>query len=264
MKLSKVDPELTSSKVGMKALPAMTMMTISSSDGIELSADVWNSAARPTLLLLACGAELRTVWHPVVEKLSKEIVSLWRIVAVDHRGHGLSGRSEIYRFPQFFDDLQQWIAALKAGPLVIVGGSIGGALGMISAGEKRNIDGLVLLDVPTVPTLEKVLNERSRIEKARAMDHLSVRDVDPRFIASGFIEEIFTDLDRWRRAAGQVCIPTLLIAGSKGVITAEHIAQYRSHIPHGKLEELTTSHLVARDDPDGVAMLIDSFLATYF
>ncbi len=241
-----------------------SVMTIDSLDGIKLSADVWNATAVPTLLLLTAGAEVRAVWHPVVKSLPAEIKSIWRIVAADHRGHGESGRSESYRFAQFLDDLQSWIAEIRASPLVIAGGSIGGALGMVTAGERANIDGLVLLDVPTVPTFEGVSVERARIRRAHASEHAAVREIDPRFITSGFIEDIFTDIGRWRRAACQISVPTLLIAASKGVITENHLEQYRLHVPHGELAELETSHLVARDDPAGVAELLGEFLVRHF
>ena len=111
--------------------------SIKASDGIELAADVWNHDAKATLFLLPAGAETRAVWRPVIDRSGAEVRSNWRIVAADHRGHGGSGRSETYQFEQFYCDLGKWIAELAADPLVVTGGSIGGALGMVAAEKVR-------------------------------------------------------------------------------------------------------------------------------
>src|SRR5262249_60672828 len=135
-------------------------------DGIKLVAGVWNAELEATLLLLPAGAETRTVWRPVAEHISSDLQLLWRMVAADHRGHGDSGRSENYLFKNFYDDVLIWISRLAAKPLVVAGGSIGGALGMVAAGEGAAINGLVLLDVPIVPACGRVLAERDRIQSA--------------------------------------------------------------------------------------------------
>src|SRR5262249_61263789 len=100
----------------------------------------------------------------------------------DHRGHGGSGRSETYEFEQLYRDLGQWIVALDANPLVVAGGSIGGALGMVAAGEGAAIDGLVLLDVPVAPVLKRVLVERERIESAAKIGRKRESTLDERYI----------------------------------------------------------------------------------
>ena len=243
--------------------PSVTI-SIKASDGIELAADVWNQDAKATLFLLPAGAETRAVWRPVVDQLGVEVISNWRIVAADHRGHGGSGRSETYQFEQLCRDLGKWIVALDADPLVVAGGSIGGALGMVAAGEGAAIDGLVLLDVPVAPVLERVLGERERIQSAAKIGHSSMNTIDPQFIGSGFIEDVYRDIDRWSRAARRLKIPTLLIAGGESVIGPNQLQQYREHIPHGEFERLETGHLVARDDPQGVAHRLRLFLRTHW
>ena len=78
--------------------------SIKASDGVELAADVWNQDAKATLFLLPAGAETRAVWRPVIDRLGAEVISNWRIVTADHRGHGGSGRSEAYEFEEFYRD----------------------------------------------------------------------------------------------------------------------------------------------------------------
>src|SRR5215813_11840766 len=239
--------------------PSVTI-SIKASDGIELAADVWNQDAKATLFLLPAGAETRAVWRPVVDQLGVEVISNWRIVAADHRGHGGSGRSETYQFEQLYRDLGQWIVALDANPLVVAGGSIGGALGMVAAGEGAAIDGLAMLDVPIAPSFDRVMVERQRIRGAAKAGHASVASIDPRYIGGGLIEDVYKDIDRWKRAACRLTIPTLLIAGDNGVVRTAELEQFRVHVPHGEIEHLQTGHLVARDDPKGVAAVLDRFL----
>ena len=56
----------------------------------------------------------------------------------------------------------------------------------------------------------------------------------------------------------------LLIAARRGVIGSAQRAEFRSHIPHAEIVELDTTHLVARDDPQGVARLISGFVERHF
>jgi pimeloyl-ACP methyl ester carboxylesterase len=238
-----------------------TLRSLPARDGTKLIADVWNVNANSTLLLLPAGAETRSVWHPVVDHFPTDSKNRWRFVAADHRGHGSSGRSESYLFKDFIDDLLTWIAELSARPLVVAGGSIGGALAMVAAGEGAAIDGLAMLDVPIVPALERVMLERRRIQEAARTGHASIASIDPKYVGGGgLIEDVFKDIDRWKRAACRLTIPTLLIAGDSGVVRTPELEQFRVHVPHGEIEHLQTGHLVARDDPKGVAAVLDRFL----
>ena len=241
-------------------MQAPTVWSLAARDGTKLIADVWNVNANSTLLLLPAGAETRSVWHSVVDHFPTDSKNRWRFVAADHRGHGDSGRSESYLFRDFMDDLLTWIGQLSARPLVVAGGSIGGALAMVAAGEGAAIDGLAMLDVPIVPALESVMFERRRIQAAARTGHASIASIDPRYIGGGLIEDVYKDIDRWKRAACRLTIPTLLIAGDSGVVSTAELEQFRVHVPHGEIEQLQTGHLVARDDPNGVAAVLDRFL----
>jgi pimeloyl-ACP methyl ester carboxylesterase len=237
-----------------------TLRSLAAWDGTKLIADVWNVNANATLLLLPAGAETRSVWHPVVDHFPTDLKNRWRFVAADHRGHGDSERSESYLFKDFRDDLLTWIGQLSARPLVVAGGSIGGALAMVAAGEGSAIDGLAMLDVPIVPALDRVMFERWRIQAAARTGHASMASIDPRYIGGGLIEDVYKDIDRWKRAACRLAIPTLLIAGDNGVVRTAELEQFRVNVPHGEIEHLQTGHLVARDDPKGVATVLDRFL----
>lgn len=239
-------------------------LSILTPDGVSLIADVWNAGGTGTLLLLPCGGELRDVWRPVVRALPPEIATQWHVVAPDYRGHGDSGRVERYVFDDFLSDLLAWIAHLSARPLVVAGGSIGGALGMVAAGEGAPVHGLVLLDVPTVPVLERALGEATKVGEALRRGLLPADKLDPRFLQSGFVQDVFRDADRWRRGAVRLRIPTLLLAAERGVVGLAQIALYREHVAHGEVEQIQTGHLVARDAPAVTARLISAFLQSHW
>jgi pimeloyl-ACP methyl ester carboxylesterase len=102
---------------------------------------------------------------------------------------------------------------------------------------------------------------RRRIQAAARTGHASIASIDPRYIGGGgLIEDVYKDIDRWKRVACRLTMPTLLIAGESGVVRTAELEQFRVHVPHGEIERLRTGHLVARDDPKGVAAVLDRFL----
>jgi pimeloyl-ACP methyl ester carboxylesterase len=144
------------------------------------------------------------------------------------------------------------------------GGSIGGALALVAAGEGAAIDAVVLLDVPTVPVREAATAEVARMARARETGRAALQRVDAAFLTSGFVDDVFRDADRWRRAAVRLEVPTLLIAGKRGAIGAEHPRLYREHIPHGEFVAVDGGHLVARDAPLETACALERFLLDHF
>jgi pimeloyl-ACP methyl ester carboxylesterase len=91
-----------------------------------------------------------------------------------------------------------------------------------------------------------------------------MKTIDAKFIDGGLIENVFQDVDRWRRAACRLKIPTLLVAGANGAIGPLELQQFREHVPHGEIECLQTGHLVARDDPLGVGKILGRFLSQHW
>ena len=100
---------------------------------------------------------------------------------------------------------------------------------MVAAGEGAAIDGLAMLDVPIVPALERVMFERQRIQAAAKTGHASMTSIDPRYIrGGGLIEDVYKDINRWKRAACRLTIPTLLIAGDNGVVRTVEVEHFAS------------------------------------
>ncbi|MBA3773947.1 MAG: alpha/beta fold hydrolase [Ramlibacter sp.] len=213
-----------------------------------------------TVLFLHAGGENREVWQPIASAVGEQG---WRTVAVDLRGHGESGRAPRYRFDDFILDVAQVHGKLCAEPLVIVGSSIGGALGLIVAGERHApVAGLVLLDTPTRPKPAIALGKRNRLAAAQSLGARALSQVDPAFFLGTFIEEVVADLGRWQRAAKSVHVPVLLIAGERSTdVGPKELEAMKKDLPQLEVVSAPASHLVARDCPHEVTAHLKRFLA---
>jgi 2-(acetamidomethylene)succinate hydrolase len=99
---------------------------------------------RPILFLHGVTANA-FVWRPVMDRLSQR----YRAVAIDQRGHGRSsiGRDGRFDAGACAEDVTDVAAALRAGPVLLVGHSLG-ARNAIAAGARRPdlIAGVVAID----------------------------------------------------------------------------------------------------------------------
>lgn len=230
---------------------------------LDLVLDRVGSKQEPTILLLHAGGESRSVWSPIIERLTD---IGWQIIAPDLRGHGQSERAESYLFDDFVLDAKLMIAELAGKPLVIVGGSIGGLIGLMITGMPESpVDGLILLDVPTAPALLAAQRENQKIADGIARGVVSLAHVDPRLVSSTLVQDILADSARLRQAARNVRVPTLLIRGQRSPAVGEmEQAAFTTDIPHGEIKMVNAGHLVARDQPGFVADTIRTFLAQHW
>jgi pimeloyl-ACP methyl ester carboxylesterase len=234
---------------------------IESKSGIRLVADVERQDCASSVLFIHAGGENRSVWKPIAPAMA---ALGWRTVAMDLRGHGDSDRAPSYLLDDFVDDVVTVVARLCGRPLVIVGGSIGGILGAIVAGEARaSVDGLVPLDTPTrLPSMEGPRSEVRKIASAQARGAEAVASLDPKFLDGGFLEDIDRHPHRLRRATQRLGIPVLIIGGERSRYRT-HVAEAaaREDIPHAAIEYAPGGHLVARDCPAQVSRLIVEFVS---
>ena len=103
------------------------------------------SGAGPTLLLLhgvtRCGGD----WDPLLPQLAAQ----WQTIALDHRGHGGSSRGESYLVTDYVADAVRFVRDEVAGPLVILGHSLGAmAAAGVAAELPQVVRGVVLEDPP--------------------------------------------------------------------------------------------------------------------
>jgi len=103
-------------------------------------------AARPTLLLLHGVTRNWRDWEAVLPELMRE----WRVVALDHRGHGESERAAgQYRVADYAQQVAEFVRASFSEPIVVFGHSLGAMVALSLAAEcPELIAGAVLEDPP--------------------------------------------------------------------------------------------------------------------
>lgn len=162
-------------------------------------------AGRPLLLFHGLGASVAT-WRDNIVPLSQE----FRVIAVDLPGHGDSDKPDIDYSPdtivRFIGDFAQ---ALDLERPAIIGNSVGGALGLMTALRYPElVSGLVLVDsaslgrevsayirLVSIPWLGQFL-ESSKVGGTRFMLYKVFHD--PRFVT----EELLMELYRSRQMPG--------------------------------------------------------------
>ena len=102
-------------------------------------------AGEPALVLVHGNAADHTVWHRQIARFSRER----RVVAVDLRGHGRSGKDPERRYTQdtFVGDVTATLDVLGIRSAILVGWSMGGSVVARIAGERPDlVTAVVLVD----------------------------------------------------------------------------------------------------------------------
>jgi len=104
-----------------------------------------SGGAGPTLLLLHGVTRCRDDWRPVLADLSPR----WRVIAVDHRGHGDSARGSRYLVADYVADAVRLIRDEIATPVVLLGHSLGAMVAAaVAAALPGLVQGVILEDPP--------------------------------------------------------------------------------------------------------------------
>ncbi|MBI3879173.1 MAG: alpha/beta hydrolase [Verrucomicrobia bacterium] len=106
---------------------------------------IGDDAPRPTLLLLHGVTRCAEDFQPIFAALTPH----WRIIALDHRGHGGSERAASYLVTDFVADAVRFVRDELAAPLFILGHSLGAMVAAAVAAElPQLVRGVVLEDPP--------------------------------------------------------------------------------------------------------------------
>ena len=103
----------------------------------------------PTLLLLHGVTRCGDDWEPLLP----ELASQWRVLALDQRGHGGSGRAASYLVTDYVADAVHFIREEIAVPVVIVGHSLGAMVAAAVAAELPQLVRAVVLEDPPFHTM---------------------------------------------------------------------------------------------------------------
>jgi pimeloyl-ACP methyl ester carboxylesterase len=118
------------------------MLTFRAADGAELAYEE-RGAGLPAVLFVHGWQADRSVWRDVIGALDRDV----RAVAVDLRGGGASRRAAgPFALERFAADLREFVEALRLGPVILAGHSMGGTVALRFALDAPELTrGLVLI-----------------------------------------------------------------------------------------------------------------------
>ncbi len=199
----------------------------------------------PVVLLAGTGLTARS-WDVVAASVS----ATRTVLAVDQRGHGVSGWPGEYSIDLMAQDaggLLEWLGA----PVDVVGHSLGGLVALrVAAAHPSRVRRLVLEDVgmphPRRP------DPPARPDGELEFDWRVVEQVRP---------EIDDPDPSWPSVVASVAAPTLVVAGGpRSFVAAEHVAELVAALPDGRSVTLDTGHEVHESDPESFSREVLRFL----
>lgn len=266
-------------------------------DGLSLAVDLRHAAGQPTLLFAHGFGQTRGAWKAAAATMATHGC---RCVTFDSRGHGESERAPDgeYHMQQFVDDLLG-LAAAQPEPPILVGASMGGLLGLVTAGEIRPspFRALVLVDItPRWETsgVERILAfmqahpdgfasyaeaaeqiaaylPQRREKKSEQQLRPLLREGadgrlrwhwDPALLAGGLVSESERYQPRLLSAAAKVEVPVLLLSGERSdVVSHRTVDEFLALVPHARHAEVPgATHMLAGDANDAFTAQIAGFI----
>lgn len=272
----------------------MTELRLRGHEGVTLAAHALGDPAAPPVLLLHGGGQTRHAWSGTARALADRG---FYAVTLDLRGHGESDWSPdgSYRAAHFFADVEAVVATFAIPP-VIVGASLGGAIGLFVAAAKNvRVRALVLVDIALRAEMEGVerivrfmesgsggfasledaadaiaayLPHRRRPLRVDGLKkNLRLRDGrwywhwDPAMLQSLKIGDLrasgaFVD------AAKRLDVPVLLVRGEQSDVVSEEIArEFLEIVPAARYVDVGGAHhMVAGDANDPFTQAVVDFV----
>jgi pimeloyl-ACP methyl ester carboxylesterase len=268
---------------------------VTTADGLSLVLETIHPAGHPTLLFAHGFGQTRGAWAATMSALAARGC---RCVSFDQRGHGESDRAPdgAYRIEQFADDLVR-IARAQPQPPVLVGASMGGLLGVVTAAEASPppYRALVLVDITPrweaagiarivafmqahpqgfadiAEAAEQVaayLPHRRERKTMEQLDPLLRKGADGRLYwhwdpaLLDMVEASERHQPRLLAAAAGVDLPVLLLSGGRSdVVSRATVVEFMQLAPRARHVELPqATHMVAGDANDAFAREIIRFV----
>jgi 3-oxoadipate enol-lactonase len=257
--------------------------------GLALHYLDWPGSGIPVLLLHPNRTNAR-VWDFVVEHATLP----HRFIAPDARGHGQSDYpAQGYGYEHYLSDVCALLDALALPRVHIVGAATGGNLALLLASaHPQRVASVTVVDPglslsPTISaeirsqmqgefSFPSLADARARMPfsalwsdamKAHYSQHSfratgnGTDEVQWRYHQAGVIEtEHLLETPIWDRI--DVHCPTLAIRAARSAVFPPHnMARLCALIPAAQHAEIDADHRVSQDNPQGLAALIDGFIA---
>jgi 3-oxoadipate enol-lactonase len=204
---------------------------------LELAYDVCGDAGAPPMVLLHGLGEQAAGWAAQLPRFAER----FRVVAFDLRGHGDSSRPAEYSHRLMAEDVCAALDALGLARVVLVGHSLGGAVGYQVAAARPDLVALLVAEdvCPPYP--------RNRPVPERP-------DGDVPFdwaVVPAIIREVNAgSAEAWAELV-TITAPTLLVAGGEtSTIPQEKLAEVAERIPDCALVTIQAGHFVHTNAPE--------------
>jgi pimeloyl-ACP methyl ester carboxylesterase len=271
-------------------------LTLLGKNQINLKADSFGTDDAPTILLLHGGGQTRQSWQDTAQILATHG---YQAISIDLRGHGESDWASDgnYQFESMLDDIAACCKQL-AGPAILVGASIGGALSLLLAAHTPELcRALVLVDVsPSIDisgaqgivdfmrahpdgfaNLEEAEISIAKYNPNRAQQasQAGLRRVlrqradgrwiwhwDPQFISGDWQGKVAELSALMQSAAPKISQPSLLIRGQLStIVSMASVDELKRDIPHLKFVDIAgAGHMVAGHRNDIASQALLTFL----
>ena len=121
-------------------------------NGVSLRYLDWGNEGKPPLVCLHGHTGQARIWDEFAEAMSDK----YHVLAVDQRGHGLSGHADDgYARDRFVEDLAAFVDALELDKFVLVGLSMGGWHSLLyTADNQERVERIVIVDIGPEPSEE--------------------------------------------------------------------------------------------------------------
>ena len=250
---------------------------IATRDGLRL-AYVDTGEGDPPLVFVHGWCCDHTHWRAQVPEFSRR----HRVVALDQRGHGQSGKpDQDYTIAGFVDDLAWLIRELGLERPVLIGHSMGGVIALNLAHEHPNLlRAIVMVDAPAVPIPDSM--QPTVTELLEGLRSPPYREVASEFVASFMFNEwsdpelkaeivagmasapqrlMYTALESTLAAenmpAGPIPVPAMFVRAATQTASADEI---RARYPGIEVAEVDAAHFLQMEKPEATNRILSRFL----
>jgi pimeloyl-ACP methyl ester carboxylesterase len=250
-------------------------------DSVSLFYEQAPGGAPPLVLVHGVGCD-----HSFMAPQFDAFAGAHRVVAVDLRGHGRSDKpQQDYTIPAFADDLAWVLRELALERPVVVGHSMGGAIGLeLAAEQPERLAGVVVLDTAVLASQEVWAGVQPVLAGLKTPAY---QEAGRRFFAEAFFlptddperkaavidammatpqhvpVSAFENIFAWdsAAAAARCRVPTLYVASSRPRGDVVRFGEACPGLVHGQV--VGSGHFLQLEVPDQVNAMIRRFLTTY-
>ncbi|GAA4199832.1 hypothetical protein GCM10022220_03200 [Actinocatenispora rupis] len=217
--------------------------------GVRLAVSVSGTPGARPLVLLHGGGNDRSTWAGIAPAFA----ATHRVYAPDLRGFGDSDRTAAYSFEAMRDDVQGMLDTVGAGPVDLVGHSLGGTVAWLVA-QARPVAHLVVEDTPLPRPGSAPLPVPQRPAGDLPYDWAAVEAV---------MRQLNEPDPVWWRDIPTVTAPTLLLAGGPSShVDQGLLADAAALLPDSRLVEIPVGHRIHATAPEAFVAQVRGFLAS--